>query len=75
MILRSMFFILARHLNAVVINKLMHDIETNPGPCTKGPCPGANILGRQSGLHSSSNASDPLERLFTGSTYTFGGSD
>ena len=35
-------------------------------------CPGAGKLGYQSGvLHD--NGTDPLERLFSGSTYTFGG--
>ena len=38
----------------------------------QGDCPGTGKLGYQSGvLHD--NGTDPLERLFSGSTYTFGG--
>ena len=41
----------------------------------QGDCPGAGILGFQSGvLHDANTSVDPLERLFPGSTYTFGGS-
>ena len=78
---------------AEVVSKLMHDVESNPGPdcfevklfCKKyfydispnyqGDCPGAGILGFQSGvLHDADTSVDPLERLFPGSTYTFSGS-
>ena len=40
----------------------------------QGDCPGRGRLGFQSGvLHDANNNVDPLERLFAGSTYTFGG--
>merc|ERR1712013_620757 len=60
---------------ADIKSKLLHDIESNPGPCSQGPCPGASTLGFHAGLHCSSNKKDPFERLLEGSTYTFGGSD
>ena len=43
-------------------------------PTYQGGCPGAGKLGFQSGaLHTNIWSLDPLERLFAGSTYTFGG--
>ena len=43
-------------------------------PTYQGGCPAAGKLGFQSGaLHTNIWSLDPLERLFAGSTYTFGG--
>ena len=42
---------------------------------TQGSCPGANVLGIQSGRLYHDSGQDPLERLLTGSTYTIGGPD
>ena len=39
----------------------------------QGGCPGDGILGHQRGVLHQTISLDPLERLFAGSTYTFGG--
>ena len=39
----------------------------------QGFCPGAGILGPQPGALHTNTSKDPFERLFQGSTYTFGG--
>ena len=40
----------------------------------QGRCPGVGKLGFQSGALHANTSVDPLQRLFAGSTYTFGGS-
>ena len=42
-------------------------------PTYQGGCPGAGKLGFQSGALHANTSLDPLERLFAGSTYSFGG--
>ena len=42
-------------------------------PTFQGRCPGAGKLGFQSGILHANTSLDPLQRLFTGSSYTFGG--
>ena len=42
-------------------------------PTYQGGCPGAGKLGFQSGALHANTSVDPLERLFAGSTYSFGG--
>jgi len=62
--------------SADIALRLSHDIEKNPGPsshCHGGGCPGDGILGHQRGVLHQTISLDPLERLFAGSTYTFGG--
>ena len=78
---------LSAKISEVAAN-LMHDIETNPGPCMnqvtlvirdvglhflyQGVCPGDGVLGPQPSAFYKTNE-DPLERMLNGSTYTFGG--
>ena len=74
---------------SLVALKLIHDIESNPGPCSQvgvsdistqvripfqGKCPGGKVLGVQSGCLFQGSGQDPLKRLLAGSTYTNGGS-
>ena len=70
-----------------IASSLMHDIETNPGPCMnqvnkvirafclhfhfQGVCPGDGVLGPQPSAFHTTNE-DPLERMLRGSTSTFG---
>ena len=42
-------------------------------PTFQGGCPGAGKLGFQSGVLHANTSLDPLERLSSGSTYSFGG--
>ena len=71
-----------------IASNLIHDIETNPGPCMnqvtkvisafclhfhfQGVCPGDGVLGPQPSAFYKTNE-DPLERMLRGSTFTFGG--
>ena len=50
-------------------------METKKINTTQGSCPGANVLGIQSGQLYHDSGQDPLERLLAGSTYTIGGPD